>query len=213
MPKPIQDTIEFVLIEEETVVNDTVKVTANLVGMIPQDSTEADLRNSIRTLLRNFIDIEWQFSNLVRTGDPSGQERITLTATTRIPESENRALDRRREDASKQDAQLSIRIISATTDTSPTQAQIDQTQRNLRLTLLKRAKEEAKTINQALGETLYRLGAVTLGPKLDPNVRGGQFAASNVATQAYGSGFDEAGSLGNAVKIAMQANVQLRISR
>src|ERR1041385_4825004 len=86
MPKPIQDTIEFVLIEEETVVNDTVKVTANLVGMVPQDSTEADLRNSIRSLLRNFIDIEWQFSNIVRTGDPSGQERITLTATTRIPE-------------------------------------------------------------------------------------------------------------------------------
>jgi hypothetical protein len=214
MAKPIQDTIEFTLSAEETVVNDTVRITASIVGMIAQDTSEQSLRESIRTMMKKFIDTDWQFSNVARTSHASGQEQITLNATTRVAESENYALDRRREEASRE--VNGLRIVSASVDTSATTTQIQETQQKLRLALLKTAQEEARLINQTLTETLYRLGAVTFGQVYDSesNTRaGGRMAMASAASAAYGSGFSNDDTIGNAVKLTMQATVQLRISR
>ena len=74
---------------EQVVTNDTVRVTAHLVGMIPDDTSEQEMRESIRTMMRRFIDTDWQFSNLIRKAHPSGREEISLTATSRVSEKEN----------------------------------------------------------------------------------------------------------------------------
>lgn len=86
MPKAvIQDTIEFTLSAEETVVNKTVRINATIVGMIATDTTEQSLREQIFKVMRKFIDTDWQFSNMVRTGHVSSMEQLQLTATARVP--------------------------------------------------------------------------------------------------------------------------------
>lgn len=211
--KPVQDTIQFDLRAEQVVTNDTVRITAHLVGMIPKDTTEQAVRETIRAMMRRFIDTDWQFSNLIRKAHASGSEEITLTATARVPEKENYGLDRRREEASR--ANDTMRIVSATTDTSPTTAQIAEAQSKLRLELLKKAQAELKLINEAMSEK-YRLGQVVFLMAASDTANYARAAAASFSGKTpYGSGFsdEDEDSLGNAVKLTMQASIELRISR
>ena len=212
----IQDTIEFTLSAEETVVNKTVRINATIVGMISSETSEQTLRDAIFKVMRKFIDTDWQFSNMIRAGHQSSMEQLTLTATARVPESENYALDRRREEAGR-DLE-GMNIVAAQADTSPTATQIEETQRKLRVALITKAKNELRVLNEATGDT-YRLGAVTYGQGFDtmasnrPQMSQSMVMAGSAKTQ-YGSGFDASDDgIGNAVKLTMQATVELRISR
>jgi hypothetical protein len=209
--QPIQDTIQFDLSAEEIVVNDTVKIIAAIIGMIPDDIDEKKLRDSIRALMRKFIETDWQFSNMVRSSDPAGKERITLTATARIPEKENYALERRRDDASR--GHELMRITMVTTDTTPTANQIEATQSKLRLAILKKAQSELALINKAIDQQ-YRIGDVRFNAGVESALANRQaHTALASAKTPYGAGFagdDE--SIGNAVKLTMHAVIQLRIS-
>jgi len=211
----VQDTIQFDVKAEQVVTNDTVRVTAQLVGMILSETAEQSVRESIRTLMKKFISTDWQFSNTQRSAHASGREQITLTATARVPESENYALDRRRDEAGRDSD--SMKIVSAVIDTSPTASQIEETQRKLRLEILKKAQDELKLINEAMNDK-YRLGQVVFqasgsdaaNQAYAASARGGMLSGKT----AYGSGFaEDDDTIGNAVKMTMQASVQLRISR
>jgi hypothetical protein len=210
----VQDTIQFDLRAETVVVNDTVRLTAHLVGMITAGTTEQAVRESIRAMMRKFIDTEWQFANMTRQAHASGQEEISLTATARVTEKENYALDRRREEASRDHD--SVRIVGVSADTSPTMAQITDAQSKLRLALLKKAQDELKLINQAM-DAKYRLGQVSFqmtGSDTPNYARVAAMASAPTAGKvAYGSGFSDADDvLGNAVKLTMQAAIQLRLA-
>jgi hypothetical protein len=210
MATTIQDSIQFDLHAEEVVVNTTVKVVANVVTLLRTDTIEEHHKEAIRDVMQQFIRADWQFSNITRSAHASGVEQMTLTATARVAEAENYALDRRREQASRD----GLRIASVSTDTSPTQEQMVETQSKLRLRLLQMAQTEQQKINNAM-ESQYRLGDVIFDP-VDESV-------ANVRTarpaQMYGSGFaaaqaiNDAGPLGNAVKLTMQARVTLRVKR
>jgi hypothetical protein len=130
-----------------------------------------------------------------------------------VSEAENYALDRRREEACR-DVE-GIRIVSVTTDTAPTLAQLAETQQKLRLSLLKQAQTELRLINETLGETLYRLGAISFGQSHDTlGNRPQTIAVAASAKMSYGTGFsDNDDTIGNAVKLTMHADIQLRISR
>lgn len=206
----IQDSIQFDLYAEEVVVNTTVKVIANLATLLSPDTSEDQHKENIREVMQSFIRSDWQFSGITRSTHASGREQMTLTATARVPESENYALDRRREQASRD----GLRIASVSTDTSPTQEQMEETQSKLRLRLLQKARTELQKINNALDQD-YRLAEVVFDPVDE--------SAANVRTARpsamYGAGFAAAeasaaaGPLGNAVKLTMQARVTLRIKR
>lgn len=214
MSKRVQDTVNLTLSAEEVVVNNTVKVIATVVGMIPDDMDEKKLRDSIRSLVKKFIETDWQFSNITRSSHASGKEQITLVATARIPEKENYALDRRREEAAR--GHDLMRITAASTDTTPTTGQIEETQRKLRVAILKKAQDELKLINETLGDE-YRIGDVSFSSdfsSLASNTRAASAAALGGTKVAYGSSFDTADdTLGNAVKLIMQATVEYRIGR
>jgi hypothetical protein len=214
----IQDTITFSLSAEDTVVNNTVRIEARIVGMIPQDMTEQTLKDSIRAVTKKFIDTDWQYANMNRTAHPSGQEQIMLSATARVPESENYRLAQRAEEASR--GTDLPRIVDATADTSPTSAQIDETTRKLRVVILKKAQDEQRLLSEASGDK-YRLGALNFSQVFDSsaNTRASSqsmavMAGAAAAKTSYGSGFaGNDDSIGNAVKLTMQASVELRISR
>lgn len=235
--QPVQDTIEFPLMAEYTIVNTTVKLTAHISGMITPDVTEDSLRDTIRDMLKRFVDTTkyvdttWQISNTNRSRSnpsarrrrdpqrqrtPSGMEQIALTATVRVPESEHYALDERA-------AAVSIKgmtIARADVDTAPSQEMIDDAERKLRVVLLKKATEELKLINKSL-ESTYRLGSVVFSP--NPTTSTSNMRSSNASMakspfqiEAFysGNGGDAGSSalLGNAVKMTIYAEIELRQS-
>jgi|ERR1019366_430321 hypothetical protein len=207
----IQDTIEFSLIAEQTVVNTTVKITATIAGIITPNVAEDALRENIRSIMKKFIDTAiWQISGIIRSKDDSGMERIRLTATTRVSETENYALEERAEAASVK----GMKISSVAVDTAPPTSMIEETESSLRITLLAKAVAECANINGALGDD-YRLGEVSFSRDANSTSNLSNSSHRNVsqmamASASYGSGFDEAGTLGNAVKLTMYAAIILR---
>ena len=200
------DSLRFMLSAEEVVVNTTVKVIAMISATISRETPEQTLKDSLRDMMKRFIDTEWQFSGMARASSTSGMEDVRVTATARVPESENYGLDRRREEASRE----GMRIYSHQTDTSPTIEQRLEAQSKLRQTLLSMAMDEAATLGNLLS-VQYRLGKVVFtdpGAAIEP--KGGARMAMAAASASYGSGFNEAGDIGNAVKLAMTASVILR---
>ncbi len=221
MPNPVQDTISFSLVAEKTVVNTTVKLTASIsVTMLP-GMTETSMKDGIRDMMQSLISetmaddggkraVTWQFANLSRSTATSGVEQVDLTATARVHESDNYSLDKRIRDVSK--TGMSITDINA--DTSPPQAMIEAAESELRISLLKKATTELNKINNEMS-TGYRLGAVNFQIGTD-YVGGSRMAAmtSNSISPkgmmyATDMGGDE-NSLGNAVKLTLRANIELR---
>ena len=205
----IQDVIEFQLVAEETVVNDTVKITANLAGLVPLALTETELKDQLRDMMRRFIsDATWQFSGLERRSHASGREEFALLATTRVSESENHGLDQRARDAAKAD----VRIASVSVDTAPPQVMVEDCEARLRISLLRKALEQRELINSVAGDPPFRLhhlsyhtAAADLSRLTASNTR----AIATMSAQSYGSGMDDEGNLGNALKLAMRATVKL----
>ena len=204
-----QDSIGFILTAEQVVNNETVKIVANVVAMVLPALTEPKLKESLRELMRNFIPVaDWQFAGMTRSSHASGLEQVTLSASARVPESENYALDRRREAASTD----GLRINSTSTDTSPSKTQMDATYSSLRLELISMAQTEMTAINAALGGG-YRISKLNFDPLSDmqPTKRNMMMSGAT----SYGSGFASevaggGGDIGNAVKVSMQAEVVLR---
>src|ERR1044072_772384 len=202
----VQDSVQFNLQTEEVVVNNTVKVTAQVTAVLAGDLTENTLRDGINETMQRFIRADWQFANMIRSNQRSGVEQVDLIATARVPEAENYNLDRRREQASRE----GLRIHSVNTDTRPTVKQIEETQSKMRRSLLVKAGKERDAINQTLEED-YRLGEVVFDPDEEDTHRGQAIYGSGFASAQAASA--EAGPIGNAVKLTMTARVTLRIKR
>lgn len=194
------NTIRFDLTAEETVINETVKVIATVEALVHNEQSEASLRGEIHEKLRRFISAEWQFSNVNRSSDKTGVERVSLTATTRVSETENYDLDGRARAVSRPG--LSISRVQV--DLSVPQAKIDEANRNLRIKLLKLANEEAAIVNQTLGQdyVIHDLQYTGANPFLNATVT----SATAKSAASYG-GADL--SLGNAQKLTLTASVVL----
>lgn len=211
----IQDNIDFVLSAESTLVNDTVKLIANISATIIPPGTQETLITDIRAMMQRLItDAKWNFSGMIRGQESSGLEKITLQASARVSETENHSLDDRIREVSRKG--MTIESIDA--DTTPPAEMIEKYESDLRVSLLKKAKDELGTINKAMG-TNYRLGVITFQQVQNNHASNYATMSSKVAQAAsYGSGFsaDMPGgsapeTLGNAVKLMMKANVSLRM--
>lgn len=207
--QPIQDTIEFSLVAERTVTNDTVKLTASMSCTVMPGVTEDTLKTNIRGVLTNFIpNVEWQLSGLTRSSDPSGVEKLALTATVRVHESEYYALDERSRNASVS----GVRITHVNADTSPPPKMVEEAEGALRLMLLQKAGKQQYDINQQLNAN-YRLGNVEFGNGVDSiNNRHGQMLLA-ASTYSHSGGGPVGGAaaevIGNTVKLTMSAMVTL----
>lgn len=207
-----QDTIHLSLTAEQTVVNETIKVIAQIAALVQPTQSDAELRAEIRETMKKLIaDAEWQFSNLARGTDASGVERVTLTATTRVSEEENSNLDNRAREASRP----GLTITNVRVDTSIPQNMLDKARQDLRLDLLAKAQDEVAKINEVMGKDpvsfqQFRVSQVEFdtGAADISNVRVKGLAMAS-ATTSYGSGFGEDSVLGNAQKITMTASLVL----
>lgn len=212
------DTIEFLLSAEETVVNDTVKIIATIAAMISIDSTEKQLRESMMLMMQSFISGQnWQFSGLSRRRHKSGLEELSVLSTARVPEAENYRLDHRAQEASSQ----GMRISDVSTDSSFPFSLVEITEQKLRLEILRKANEQCSLMKEAT-QRPYRVKRInfyqadgTIG-NLSNNMRG----TASASKQSYGSGFaaldvsgsSESPAISNAQKFTMTALITLGIT-
>jgi len=222
MTNPVQDTISFALVAEETVINTTVKLTATISCIVTPDMTEAKLKEGIRAMMKMFISetqgadgkksaVTWQFANLNRTTHASGMEQADLTATARVHESDNYSLEMRARAVSQE----GMTITNVAADTTPPQHMIEAAESELRIKLLKKAQTELTKINEATAPLTYRLGNINYQMVADSahfSMANATRSMNKTATaMAYGSTFgEEEDSLGNAVKLTLRASVELR---
>ena len=210
MPE-LQDTILFELSEEGAVTNKTIKVTAVLAGHLTDGSDELLWANIRDTLGRFIPKLEWQYSDTQRSADPAGGERITVTATTRAPVGENRALDQRSRDAGR----VGLMISHFNVDNTPPLEDIRKTERKLRVAVLKLAEEEAEAASEQTGRS-YRVGSVNfLRTHAATASNRPQMAMAAMSQSQHTMGGDavaggSAHSEGNTIKLSVTAQVELR---
>jgi hypothetical protein len=210
MPKEIvQDNIDFMLVAEETVVNNTVKMVATISGTLTSDLTEERLTANIRQMMQNLIkDAKWNYAGIKRSTNSSGLEVIDLQASARVSETENHGLEQRIREVSKP----GMSITSIIPDTTPPASMIEQCESKLRTSLLEKAKEELKVINETMSDK-FRIGTVSfqaIGQDNQWNLSGSALSNKTATAMSYGSHFDAEDSLGNAVKLTMRASISLR---
>ena len=208
-----EDTIEFRIISEKTVINDTVKIIANVTAMVNALSNEATLRASIREMMNAFIgDASWQFGGLSRIADESGYEKVTLVASARVPETENYALDKRRQEASRPDQGLAINRV--TPDISSPSSLIEETERWLRADIVRKAREDCDLMSKAMARTC-RIKSISYRSTEVPNYANVRASATlSAIKQSYGSTFSDADgddTLANAQKLTMTADIILAV--
>lgn len=211
MPHTVLDTLEFSVKAETVLVNDTVKLLAQITALVAGDVTEEALRADIRETMQKFIATEWQFANLSRSADPTGFERVTLTASARVSEKENYNLDGRARAASRK----GLQIASVQADTSIPAAKIEEAERKLRADIMVKVQNERAALNKLLGdsEQPYRLHRIAFGALHDGtsrHARAGMMLEAATTKSAYGSGFGgDDQTLGNASKLTMTAEIIL----
>ena len=217
----LQDTITLPLQVEKTATNTTVKISAKIVAMIEAGTKEDSWRAEMRAAAKKFINITkangkeddedagWAFSGLSRKPDASGYEKLEITISGRVPESENYNLDIRAKEAGR----TGLQIVSPQTDVSLPQYQIDATISDLRAELITLAHNECEKLSGAMKRKL-RIHQINFFDNDMPNLISN--SASNVrsygATMSAGS---EAGggnrAMGNSAKISLSATVVFAI--
>jgi hypothetical protein len=215
--KSRDDIIVFPLSAEETVVNDTVKITASISAIIAPDMTEENLRGILQAMMAKFIpNTKWIFADINRRAHSSGSEEISLTASTRMPESENRSLEQRRRDASM--PEQSINIYRVDTDISFPASLVEETEERLRIAIVSKARAQCVKLSEAMGHRNYRIKKIDFLPDANQALAilqgGSNYRAASASKVSYGSTMlmeDASGAsgMGNAQKLTLGATITL----
>jgi hypothetical protein len=166
-----------------------------------------------RTALKKLVDAEWQFSNSNRNTDASGYERVEVTASVRVKESENYNLGKRAEAVSRP----GLTINSVMVDSSIPQSVLLKAESDLRVVLSQKAIAECEKLSAALGQP-YRLHSLRFGGVKHNLVSNSNQSPFNMAV--YYSGNEAAGapagggapidsSLGSASKLSLTVGITL----
>ena len=83
---PADDEIKFRVTAQRVLRRRTVLVTVPIELLVGPDETDAaPLEQKVKEALARFIDAEWVTSSASRYGGAAGYERLTMSASTRIP--------------------------------------------------------------------------------------------------------------------------------
>ena len=104
------DSLRYRIIAQRTLSQETVSVTINVTLLVSANQTnQASLQRLVRDALTHFIPkSEWVFSTLYRDANAVvGYEQVSITASARIPSSQNHNLRERTRLASREGLTLS----------------------------------------------------------------------------------------------------------
>jgi hypothetical protein len=205
-----QDTISFSLTEESTVSSDTVKISVPVNAIVQNGQSEDELRVTIKDTLKKFIKADWNFGATQRHEIQIGIERCTVTATCRVNERENYSLKERARQVS---IPGHIELGDPSPDYSMPNHKLQEAEQELRVRLLKKAKDHAAALSEVVGID-YRLAEISFGGQsYDTSNRAGSTRpAAYGATMSLAASYEEAGESGDiahSAKIVMTASVHL----
>lgn len=205
MDHMLQDTISIGLTAETVVTNDTVKIVAKIVAQVQPGESQDALPARVREMMNKIVaDADWKFSNVVRVEDATGFERVTLTASARVPEKENFLLEARCKEVST----LGLRIASVEADISIPSSMIEQANRELRVKLASKAAEEAESLSKVIPGEGYRVSDISFASASNTH-RVAKSLSYNATANYAGDGDTDAESLGNSQRVSMSANITL----
>lgn len=208
----IQDHVNVTFAVEEAIVSDTVKVTIQATLAVKAEDA-VDVRGQITAALKNVIDADWAFVALDRREDEAGLERVSATATARIPEAQVAGLTAKCQAASVAGLKLSAGYV----DYSPARNAVDQAITNLRRKIYALAQEEAEALQEAAGKTAkgkWRVGNISFSGQQNFSAQRmankGMMLEASAASYAsdIGGGAADAG-MDLTQKVTLNANVQL----
>lgn len=193
--------ITFDLTDETTITNTTVKITAILRGTIAgQDRPQLE-EKALEAAKRLFPDARWAFSNF--NFSPDGLT-FSVVATTRIEASENDRLDERAKSASDENMKIQIQNM----DPSIPEFEIRKAESDLRLRMIKLAKDEAEKLGGSVKKTkfqAYNMAGFS-------NSKSATYtAARGFALEAAGAPGDGIPTLGHSEKISLTASVSVEV--
>jgi hypothetical protein len=209
-----QDTITFTLSADKLVISDTIKVIVQVNTLVPNDKSEELIRTDIKGALAKFIPTaEWSFSNLQRSSDTTGYERIYLQASARVSERENFKLEER----AKQVSVHGLSLAKVQVDSTVPVYKLEKAEQELRLDIIKKAMTETKEICE-LTKRDYRVQAIEYQNQGDPtyrksvgtmNAQTANTFYSSIGGAAPGAGPDD--SLSNAQRVSLSAHIVLAV--
>jgi hypothetical protein len=204
--------LSFQLSADTVVVNDTVRLNVSVVAMISKDQPDDAVKADIKAMMKALVDTDWSFSNMVRAMDQSGLERLTVSATARVPEAENVRLDERARAVSRE----GLRIVSISPDTSVPKRMVQEAESKLRVELMKRAHDEAQLLSREAPPKGRRVegdgwATVWVVHEVDFHRADHHDLSSKSVTAQAGMAYGHASeTIGNAERLSMTASVALR---
>ena len=172
------DEVFLELIEEAWVDTDTasVKLAADLAVEAGQfGAARADLEG----LLAGFVEqVDWRIVDFNKLRDDAGFERWRVVAEARVPAAVVAALPDQAKQASAPGRALSV----AAVDYTPTLAERERANRDLRARIYARVAAEIQALNAAFPDRVFRMRAIQLAPMAVPRPRGAMMRADVAQT-------------------------------
>jgi hypothetical protein len=130
---------------------------------------------------------------------------VTVTASVRVPESENYNLENRSKDAGR----IGLKITSISADTSVPASLLEEAESELRKVLVQKVLVQRDLLSAAVGKK-YRVHSMVFGGMANLSSSFNSALANNMTKATYGTGFGHDGdALGNASKLTMNVSVKL----
>lgn len=187
--------IKFEIADEKTINNQTVKITAQISGVI-NDRDRGALEQAAKDLAEKLVpDASWAFSNFQFLPDGF---TFRITATTRIDSSQNDQLEQKAKAVS--DSKLTITMHNP--DVSIPLFQRREAESNLRIALIEKANAEATKLGGKVSSIVFHESNAI------PMTSNSYRAAATM--EAVGAGAPK--GLGHSEKIQMTASLVIKVS-
>lgn len=155
-PRPVMDQVVLSLSAEDWVEAEEARVIVAIDAALPGSDAASVRTEMLGALDKLAADGEWRFLSFDRFQDESGLERWRARAQARLPETALGGIANRADDASRPGLQVRVE----NTDFSPTLAEIEAVEADLRSELYERAREELDRLNQVFPDRDYRVATI-----------------------------------------------------
>lgn len=142
-------TLRYRTMAQKSVRRETVRISVSVKALVSSSNADSKMTEAnARAALNKIVQADWLLSSPMRSSETAGYERVTFSATTRVPLGENYNLAERArisstEGLSVQDPQVSYVIPAGL---------INQAVQDLRLDILAEAHEQAKQFATRSGQ-------------------------------------------------------------
>ena len=142
-------TLRYRTMAQKGVRRETVRVAVGVISLVSSGHADSStIEQRVHAALNAFIRADWLLSSPQRSSDTAGYERVTFTATTRVPQGENYNLAERARQASAEGLSLQKPEASYVIPAGV----INQAVQDLRLQILAEAQQQAEQFATRSGQ-------------------------------------------------------------